>query len=122
MEQTTRASSSGRKKAQQWNEERNKSVHFASPLATTLKKKMTPAEKQEAKNKARRWAENRHRSQSSTKISKKRQNTKLKRNQNSCIIFANVMSNEVRGVSNPSADISSDSIASRVKRYRRAKI
>jgi hypothetical protein len=121
MEQTTRASSSGRKKAQQWNKGRNKSVHFASPLATTLKKKMTPAEKQEARDKARRWAENRHRSQSSTKISKKRQNTKLKRNQNNCIIFANAMSNEVRPL-NPSVDISSDSIASRVKRHRRAKI
>jgi hypothetical protein len=120
MEQKTRASSSGRKD-QHWYEERNKSVHFASPLATKLKKKMTPAEKQEARDKARLWAESRHRSQSSMKISKKRQNTKLKRNQNNCIIFANAMSNEVRP-SNPSVDISSDSIASRVKRHRRAKI
>lgn len=108
MKQETRAG----RKAQQWYED-HKSVHFASPLA---KKKMTPAEKQEAKDKAHLRAESRHRSQSSTKISKKRQNVK----RSSCFLFANAMRNEII-YPNPGADSSIDSIASRVKKQHRAK-
>lgn len=126
MEQeTTRASSSGKEgpSIMERGEDRNnnESVHFASPpspVTTRPKTKMTPAEKHDARDKARHWAES-HRRQllqsSSTKTLKKEsRNIKLKRNQNDCFC------NEVGG--HGTDDVSSDSIASRVKSQRRTKI
>jgi len=128
MERVTRASSCGKEGPPTIMERRedrsdDEGVHFASPppvvITTGPKRKMTPAEKREARDKARHWAESSRRRlpQSSTKKAwkKKSRNAKLKLDQkNDCSC------NEVRG--HGTDDVRSDSIAGRVKSQHRAKI